>query len=129
MDPIKIQVDINIGERTEAFFTKLFSGITIPQEVKNVETEKKQEAPTKTAVAPASTKKPASPAPSAPAAQVASSASNTKLDITDIRKVLASKVNTHREAIKEKLNEFGVQNVTTLPTEKYSEFYTFLNSL
>lgn len=149
MEPIKIQVDINIGERTEAFLTKLLSGIYAPCEnqVQVLDNGHSVEAKGKTAtevkptqkaaevkptqkapVVPAKTAAVAAPVAGAPAAQAASSATN-ELSITDVRKLLATKVNAHREAIKEKLNEYGVANVTTLPTDKYPEFYKFLTEL
>lgn len=145
MEPIKISVDINIGERTEAFLTKLFAGVmttsyakcedrrpqvevTASKEAPKVEPEVKK--PSAPAAKPAVSKPVVSPAPSAPAARAASSAADdSNLSITDVRKLLVTKVNAHREAIKAKLEEYGVANVTTLPEENYSEFYTFLNSL
>lgn len=53
----------------------------------------------------------------------------SSIGIEDVRKVLASKVNDHRDAIKEKLNELGAPSVTKLAKEKYQEMYDFLISL
>lgn len=66
-----------------------------------------------------------------PATEPAKQAEATKssVGIEDVRKVLASKVNDHRDVIKEKLNELGAPSVTKLAKEKYQEMYDFLISL
>ena len=66
-----------------------------------------------------------------PAPEPAKQAEATKssVGIEDVRKVLASKVNDHRDVIKEKLNELGAPSVTKLAKEKYQEMYDFLISL
>lgn len=51
------------------------------------------------------------------------------ISIESVRAVLATKVNDHREAIKNKLNELGAPSVTKLDPSKYQEMYDFLNSL
>ena len=51
------------------------------------------------------------------------------VSIEDVRGVLTTKVNDHREAIRAKLNEFGAKSVTTLDPSKYNEMYEFLKSL
>lgn len=51
------------------------------------------------------------------------------ITIESVRAVLATKVNDHREAIKNKLNELGAPSVTKLDPSKYQEMYDFLNSL
>lgn len=51
------------------------------------------------------------------------------ISIESVRTVLATKVNDHREAIKNKLNELGAPSVTKLDPSKYQEMYDFLNSL
>ena len=99
-----------------------------PEEKPAVE-EKAPEAP-KAAKAPAE-KKPAKPveetkATEAPAAPVES---QPKIDIEDVRKALAEKVNDHRDAIKQKLTELGAPNVTKLDPAKYAEMYEFLKAL
>lgn len=49
--------------------------------------------------------------------------------IEDVRRVLAEKVNEHRETIKKKLNELGAPSVTKLDPAKYDEMYNFIISL
>jgi hypothetical protein len=54
---------------------------------------------------------------------------STRIQLSDLRKVLALKVKDHREDIKSKLTELEAKNLTTLAEEKYPEFETFLNDL
>lgn len=139
MEPIRIQVDVNLGDRTEAFIRSLFGVTTTPAAPAKAPAPAAPAAPAKAPAAPAKSepapaapaKAPVAPAKSepAPAAPAKSSAPVSGLTITDVRKALASKVNAHREAIKEKLSEYGVANVTTLPEEKYAEFHVFLTNL
>ena len=55
--------------------------------------------------------------------------SKQNIGIEDVRKVLAQKVNDHRDTIKQKLNELGAPSVTKLAPEKYKEMFEFLTSL
>ena len=55
--------------------------------------------------------------------------SKQSIGIEDVRKVLAQKVNDHRDTIKQKLNELGAPSVTKLAPEKYKEMFDFLKSL
>lgn len=65
----------------------------------------------------------------APKAKIDEDAPKAKIDIEELRAVLKDKVNTHREAIKAKLNELGAPSVTKLAADKYEEMYNFLTSL
>lgn len=136
---ISVEVSVNLSENTQNFIKSLFSGAmaaTATQAQKTAPAAPakpaSQPAPTQAAkpqapaAAPASTKPAATPAPGAPAAQAASSASKS---IEDVRNILAQKVNEHRDAIKQKLNEFGAPSVTKLDPSKYDEMYNFLESL
>lgn len=51
------------------------------------------------------------------------------VSIQDIRALLASKVDNHREAIRAKLTELGAKNVTGLDARNYDSFYEFLKNL
>ena len=65
-----------------------------------------------------------------PAEKVAEKpATTTGVSIEDVRKALASKVNEHRQEIKEKLEELGAPSVTKLDPSKYEEMYNYLTSL
>ena len=52
-----------------------------------------------------------------------------EVKIEDLRALVAEKKDNHRAAIKEKLTEFGVKNVTTLQKENYEAFRDFLKAL
>lgn len=55
--------------------------------------------------------------------------SDPAVSIQDIRTLLASKVDNHREAIRAKLTELGAKNVTGLDAQNYDVFYEFLKDL
>lgn len=55
--------------------------------------------------------------------------SDPAVSIQDIRILLASKVDNHRETIRAKLTELGVKNVTGLDARNYDAFYEFLKDL
>lgn len=55
--------------------------------------------------------------------------SDPAVSIQDIRTLLASKVDNHRETIRAKLTELGVKNVTGLDARNYDAFYEFLKDL
>lgn len=55
--------------------------------------------------------------------------SDLAVSIQDIRTLLASKVDNHREAIRAKLTELGARNVTGLDARNYDAFYEFLKDL
>ena len=55
--------------------------------------------------------------------------SDPAVSIQDIRTLLASKVDNHREAIRAKLTELGAKNVTGLDPRNYDSFYGFLKNL
>lgn len=55
--------------------------------------------------------------------------SDPAVSIQDIRTLLASKVDNHREAIRAKLTELGARNVTGLDARNYDAFYEFLKNL
>ena len=109
---ISVEVSVNLSENTQNFIKSLFGGAMVTA---TTQTQKP---------APAAPAKPASQP--APAAQAASSVSKS---IEDVRKMLAQKVNGHRDVIKQKLNEFDAPSVTKLDPSKYDEMYNFLESL
>ena len=139
---ISVEVSVNLSENTQNFIKSLFGGAMVTATTqaqkpapaapaapaKSASQPAPAQAPTPqaTAATPAPTKPAATPASGAPAAQAASSASKS---IEDVRKMLAQKVNEHRDVIKQKLNEFGAPSVTKLDPSKYDEMYNFLESL
>lgn len=73
-------------------------------------------------------KKPA-PAQDMPMDANSSLGSDPAVSIQDIRTLLASKVDNHRETIRAKLTELGAKNVTGLDARNYDAFYEFLKDL
>mgnify|MGYP000784741184 CR=1 FL=1 len=73
-------------------------------------------------------KKPA-PAPAPAPAPRKTEEPDPAVSIQDIRTLLASKVDNHREAIRAKLTELGARNVTGLDARNYDAFYEFLKDL
>lgn len=55
--------------------------------------------------------------------------SDPAVSVQDIRTLLASKVDNHRETIRAKLTELGAKNVTGLDARNYDAFYEFLKGL
>ena len=130
---ISVEVSVNLSENTQNFIKSLFGKavVTTTAHAQKPATTApapkpqapKPQAPTATS---APTKSVANPVSGAPAAQAASSVSKS---IEDVRKMLAQKVNEHRDVIKQKLNELGAPSVTKLNPSKYDEMYNFLESL
>lgn len=132
---ISVEVSVNLSENTQNFIESLFgkAAVTTTANAQKPATAAPAQAPKPQAPKPqvpaatsAPTKSVANPASGAPAAQAASSASKS---IEDVRKMLAQKVNEHRDVIKQKLNELGAPSVTKLNPSKYDEMYNFLESL
>lgn len=123
MEPIKInvQVELNLSQDSKNFIAQLFAGRPVAA-TPVAPTAPKAEAP----AAPAKPATPAAPAkPAAPAAPAVAPG----ITIEQVRKALADKVSSHREAIKEKLNSLGAPSVTKLDPSKYAEMYAFLTAL
>ena len=128
---ISVEVSVNLSENTQNFIKSLFTGATATTTqvqkpapaVSSNSASTQSPKPKVPATAPASAKPAAPAAPAAPATQVASKS------IEDVRKMLAQKVNEHRDVIKQKLNELGAPSVTKLDPAKYDEMYNFLKAL
>lgn len=121
---INVSVELNMSQDTKDFISSLFKPNlqgTLLTPAKQVSASAKP-AP---ALAP---EKPATPAPAKPTATAPASVS-TSITIEQVRQALATKINGHREEIKNKLNSLGAPSVTKLDPAKYSEMFTFLNSL
>lgn len=150
METIKIAIEINVSETTQAFVKKLFTE-TAKQLVNGLkENECEDDAPkalaTKEVVVE---EKPITRAPTQKRhatiiqasaqtgvknAQTASSQASTQAavatkNIEDVRKALIEKVNDHRDEIKQKLTELGALSVTKLDPAKYDEMFNFLTNL
>lgn len=121
---INVNVELNMSQDTKDFISSLFKSNlqgTLSAPAKQIS------APVKPAPAPA---KPVTHIPAKPVSAPAKPASvSTSITIEQVRQALAAKINGHREEIKNKLNSFGAPSVTKLDPAKYSEMFTFLNSL
>ena len=149
MEPIKIelQVSLNLSDETMKFFERIITGIAATAAIARgctttimqaTEPAKSAAEPAKPAAKPAAepVAEPAKPAaepvaePAKPAAEPAKPAAETKeYSIDDVRKLLVTKINSHRPEIKDKLSELGAPSVTKLEQSKYPDFVSFLNSL
>lgn len=121
---ISVEVSVNLSKNTQDFITSLFSNAIVVKRP-----AEQPEIPAKPAAnAGTEAKVPAKPAeqPEIPAKPAEGGAS---ISIESVRKVLAEKVNEHRDEIKAKLTELGAPSVTRLNPEKYEEMYNFLKSL
>ena len=131
---ISVEVSVNLSENTQNFIKSLFTGAAAaattqtqkPAPAVSSNSASTQNSKPKVPAAAAATTQTQKPAPAAPAAQAASSASKS---IEDVRKMLAQKVNEHRDVIKQKLNELGAPSVTKLDPAKYDEMFNFLKAL
>lgn len=125
---ISVEVSVNLSENTQNFIKSLFIGATAAT------TQVQKPAPAVSSNS-ASTQSPkpkvpaTAPASAKPAAPAAPATQATSKSIEDVRKMLAQKVNEHRDVIKQKLNELGAPSVTKLDPAKYDEMYNFLNAL
>lgn len=119
---ILVKVQIELSDATKQFVEGLLGKQSSAEKIipKEVQIEKTTKADTQLAV-----KTETKSATKTETAQKTTSA----ISIEEVRKLLASKVNDHRSAIKAKLTELGAANVTTLAEEKYDVFYSYLKSL
>ena len=146
METLKFSIDVNVNisfdKNTSGLFSNavnaalagILSGPRCHCNAPTIEpAEKVAEKPAeKVAEKPAEkvAEKPAEKVAEKPAEKVAEKpAATTGVSIEDVRKALASKVNEHRQEIKEKLEELGAPSVTKLDPSKYEEMYNYLTSL
>ena len=129
MEPIQINVsvELNLSQDVKNFLASVVSNhVATPAAPAPAAKPAPQPAPAakpapQPAPAPALAAKPAPAAPAAPAVP--------QVTIEQVRRALAAKVNGHRVEIKEKLNSLGAPSVTKLDPAKYTEMFTFLNTL
>lgn len=145
MEPIKIEVsvELNVSKDLKDFFTQLVlsaatnscgcKSTAVPTPVTAAPTV---ETPVKPATPVVETPvKPVTPVTVVPTVETpepvhaVTAAETPSVTIEQVRAALASKINGHREEIKDKLNALGAPSVTKLDTAKYVEMMAFLNSL
>ena len=125
MGTIKIEVNVNVSlsNDVKSFITSLFTPKVCGTPV-NLTTVDNFDRPQESF---SQIDKELIAAAQAPAAQAPAAPSSTSIE--DVRKVLQTKVNEHRQEIKDKLNELGAPSVTKLDPSKYKEMYDFLTQL
>lgn len=129
MEPIKITLDVNVelSEKTKQFLSSLLNGQCACKQQQSV-APAPTPAPTPAKPTPAKPTQPA-PAPAKPTQPAEPEPTSTSISIEDIRSLLQTKINDHREDIKAMLTSLGAKNVTTLDKANYDAFYEFLNNL
>ena len=127
---VNLHVNISLNEDVKSFFTELFGHNHEEQIAKSLQEQPAkqiakslQEQPAKQPV-----KQPEKPSQEQPAKQPESK-NQSSITIEDVRSALMQKVNEHRDAIKNKLNDLGAKSVTSLDPSKYEEMFDYLNSL
>ena len=151
---INVNVRIELSEDSKFFVAGLIKGLAsanqvsatsateepakkaTTQTVKKVKAaepvkEAKTEEPVVQTAAPAVEAKPEPVAQTAAPAQSAAPAQAARAEVTldMLRLVVGEKAADHRDEIKAKLTEMGVEKVTLLPQEKWPEFYDYVKGL
>lgn len=67
------------------------------------------------------------PAPKPEPAPAQEESEDSAVTLDDIREAAKEKINKHRDAIKAKLTEYGANNISSLSSEYYEDFYVFLS--
>lgn len=132
---VEIKFEANLEETQDLEMVRKICQVIGANPVTVKTTDVKKSAPAQDVKKPAPAPAPA-PAPknveeSEPMPMDANSSlgSDPAVSIQDIRTLLASKVDNHREAIRAKLTELGARNVTGLDARNYDAFYEFLKDL
>lgn len=126
---ISVEVTVNLSEGTQNFIKSLFGGAMATATTQKPAIAAPAQAQKSAATVPATAKPATVPATAKPTTAAPAAAPAASKNIEDVRKMLAQKVNEHRDVIKQKLNEFGAPSVTKLDPSKYDEMYNFLESL
>lgn len=132
---VEIKFEANLGETQDLEMVRKICQVIGANPVTVKTTDVKKPAPAQDVMKPAPAPAPA-PAPKKteetepmPMDANSSLGSDPAVSIQDIRTLLASKVDNHRETIRAKLSELGAKNVTGLDARNYDVFYEFLKDL
>lgn len=125
---IEIKFEANLEEKQDLEMVRKICQVigANPVTVKTADVKKAAPAP---APAPAPVPKKTEEPEPMPMDANSSLGSDPAVSIQDIRTLLASKVDNHRETIRAKLTELGARNVTGLDARNYDAFYKFLKDL
>lgn len=132
---VEIKFEANLEETQDLEMVRKICQVIGANPVTVKTTDVKKPAPAQDVMKPAPAPAPA-PAPRKteepepmPMDANSSLGSDPAVSIQDIRTLLASKVDNHRETIRAKLTELGARNVTGLDARNYDAFYEFLKDL
>lgn len=127
---VEIKFEANLEETQDLEMVRKICQVigANPVTVKTTDVKKSAPAQDVKKPAPAPAPVPKKPEPM-PMDANSSLGSDPAVSIQDIRTLLASKVDNHREAIRAKLTELGARNVTGLDVRNYDAFYEFLKNL
>lgn len=132
---VEIKFEANLEETQDLEMVRKICQVIGANPVTVKTTDVKKPAPAQDVMKPAPAPAPA-PAPRKteepehmPMDANSSLGSDPAVSIQDIRTLLASKVDNHRETIRAKLTELGAKNVTGLDARNYDAFYEFLKDL
>lgn len=128
---LSVSVSIDLTDNAKSFLQILFANLLNQEQpterpvvAKSVAAE-----PAEKPVAAEPAEKPVATEPVKKKAQKPKTDTDGHVTLEDIRTAVIDKLNDHREQIKNKLTELGVQNVTKLKEDDYAEFFEFLKSL
>lgn len=130
---VEIKFEANLEETQDLEMVRKICQVTGANPVTVKTTGVKKSAPAQDVMMPAPApapvpKKTEEPEPM-PMDANSSLGSDPAVSIQDIRTLLASKVDNHRETIRAKLTELGAKNVTGLDARNYDAFCEFLKDL
>lgn len=128
---VEIKIEANLEESQDLEMVRKICQVIGSSPVTVKTTDVKKPAPAQDVKKPAPApvpKKTEEPEPM-PMDANSSLGSDPAVSIQDIRTLLASKVDNHRETIRAKLTELGAKNVTGLDARNYDAFYGFLKDL
>lgn len=126
---VEIKFEANLEEPQDLEMARKICQVIGSNPVTVKTTDVKKPAPAQDVKKPAPAPAPRKTGEPMPMDANSSLGSDPAVSVQDIRTLLASKVDNHREAIRAKLTELGAKNVTGLDARNYDSFYEFLKDL
>lgn len=126
---VEIKFEANLEETRDLEMVRKICQVIGVNPVTVKTTDVKKSVPAQDVKKPAPAPKKTEEAEPMPMDANSSLGSDPAVSIQDIRTLLASKVDNHRETIRAKLTELGAKNVTGLDARNYDAFYEFLKDL
>lgn len=126
---VEIKFEANLEETQDLEMVRKICQVIGANPVTVKTTDVKKPAPAQDVKKPAPAPAPRKTEEPMPMDANSSLGSDPAVSIQDIRILLASKVDNHRETVRAKLTELGTKNVTGLDARNYDAFYEFLKDL